>query len=199
MNLAMLGSHLECSLKNEMLKKVNNDLKANAAGPQVLVAIVGICQLLSASAVHKLECNLQALHLANEPGQNVDAFSQKVTEIAKCLDGVGNELKPKDLNLLVIGCFRESLTLAFELQVLKQCDKVDSSPLTTEKWDVVVDSLKTKHCSLGANDMWEAKKVHKENPAQALQASVDRLSKKLDGKLQIPPCKMATMVATTRS
>jgi len=75
-NLAMSGSHFKCSLKNEVLKKVNNDLKANATGPQVLVAVVGICQLLSASAVCKLECNLQALHLANEPGQNVDACLQ---------------------------------------------------------------------------------------------------------------------------
>jgi len=112
------------------------------------------------------------------------AFSQKMTEIAKHLDGVGDELKPKDLNLLVVGCFRGSLALAFELQVLEQHNKADSSPLTTEKWDVVVDSLKTKHHSLETNDMWEVKKVHNENPAQALQASIDCLSKKLGGKLQ---------------
>jgi len=50
--------------------------------------------------------DLVTLCLVNEPGQNIDTFSQKAAKIAKHLDDrVDDELKPKDLNLLVIGCF----------------------------------------------------------------------------------------------
>ena len=179
-NLSMSAQFVKNSIDIDMLRKVEHDLPKQASGVCVFAAVVGICTSLSASAVRSLEQELKDLKLPDEPSENVENFAMKVTDVARRLEGVGDDLCPKDLPLLVISTFLGSSNDLFKLDVLKIYNEIDENPASHKDWEADVSHLKSKYRSLKTNGQWTAAKTHKEDPVQALQASMVRLERKID-------------------
>ena len=178
-NLQMSGTMIRHSLDIDMLKKLENDVPAQATGPEVFAAVVNIHQALSSSAVRVLVTQLQALKLAKEPAENVESFADKVSEIAKRIQGTGPDTCPQDLPTLVYECFLGSSTPIFDSDVVLVYNKADRGEGTVDDWDKHVSEFKARYRTLKIKKMWEAEKHHKEKvEIQALKATVKRLEKK---------------------
>ena len=178
-NLQMSGTMIRHSLDIDMLKKVENDVPAQATGPEVFAAVVNIHQALSSSAVRVLVAQLQALKLGKEPAENVESFADKVTDIAKRIQGTGPDTCPQDLHTLVYECFIGSSTSIFQSDVVLVYNQADRGDPAVKDWDKHVSEFKARYRTLKTKKMWEAEKHHKEKvEIQALKATVKRLEKK---------------------
>ena len=177
-NLRMSGTMIRHSLDIDMLKKLESDVPAQATGPEVFAAVVNIHQALSSSAVRVLVAQLQALKLTKEPAENVESFADKVSDIAKRIQGTGPETCPHDLHTLVYECFIGSSTSIFQSDVILVYNRADRGDPTVRNWDTHVAEFKSRYRTLKTKKMWEAEKHHKEkSEIQALKATVKRLEK----------------------
>ena len=68
---------------------------------------------------------LQGLKLAKEPAENVESFAEKVTDIAKRIQGTGPDTCPQDLPTLVYECFLGSSTSIFKSNVVLSYNKAN--------------------------------------------------------------------------
>ena len=177
-NLRMSGTMIRHSLDIDMLKKLESDVPAQATGPEVFAAVVNIHQALSSSAVRVLVAKLQALKLSKEPAENVESFADKVSDIAKRIQGTGPETCPHDLHTLVYECFIGSSTQIFQSNVILVYNRADQGDPAVRNWDKHVAEFKSRYRTLKIKKMWEAEKHHKEkSEIQALKATVKRLEK----------------------
>ena len=138
-------------------------------------------QQVNASTVRKLVDDLKKMKLVNEPGQNVESFANKIIEQAKRIDGSG--LAPRDLASLVVGCFLGGSALECEMAESTLHDKADSM-FSGSEWKSIVRIIKTKYCSLIAQDLWgpakTTKTIHTE--LAGLQAKVNKLTQVLNNQ-----------------
>jgi hypothetical protein len=177
-NLTMSGKMLLDSLDLDMLLKVKNDLPADATGPQVFAAVIGQHQSLNTSAVRILTEQLQKLHLSKEPAEDVEAFSQKVLDIAKRIRGAGPKTCPADLPTLVYECYQHCSTQQFSLDVSSLLSKANKGDAMVSDWETEISTLKGTYHALISRSQWNAKKHHKEKvEIQALQAMIKTLQK----------------------
>jgi hypothetical protein len=189
-NLKMSGKMLLDSLDLDMLLKVKNDLPGDATGPEVFAAVIGQHQSLNTSAVRVLTEQLQKLQLSKEPAEDVEAFSQKVLDIAQRIRGAGPTTCPADLPTLVYECYQHCSTSLFSLDVSNLLSKANKGDPSVDDWETEISKLKSTYRALITRQQWEAKKHHKEKvEVQALQAtiktlqkSVAELGKRRDGK-----------------
>ncbi|WP_317204331.1 hypothetical protein, partial [Janthinobacterium sp.] len=179
LNLKMSARMLRESLDVDMLKKLESDTSASATGPEVFAAIVNIHQQLSASAVRVLVMQLKAMRLTKESTENVETFADKVSDIAKRIEGTGPETCPNDLPMLVYECFLGSSTMIFQTDVVQIYNKADRGDRSVANWATHLSELKARYRTLKTKKMWEAEKHHKEKvETQALKATVKRLEKR---------------------
>jgi hypothetical protein len=170
----MSATMIRHSLDIDMLKKLENDVPAHASGPEVFAAVVNIHQALSSSAVRVLVMRLQGLKIAKEPAENVESFAEKVTNIAKRIQGTGPDTCPQDLPALVYKCFLGSSTSIFESDVVLVYNKADRGEDTVKDWDKHVSEFKARYRTLKIKKMWEAEKHHKEKiEIQALKSDCE--------------------------
>lgn len=159
-------------------KKAESDLPTNRSEPEVYAVMVDLYQSQNTSDVRVLTEQLQELKLSKEAGENVETFADKVTDIAKRIQGAGPDTCPKDLPMLVYECFQESTTPVFALEATGLLHKASKGDPTVEDWEANESGHKSSYRALITRKGWQASKYHQEKvEVQALQAQVNSLLK----------------------
>ena len=89
-NLYWSGRAVINSITLEFWETLEKDLPTDASGPEVFAAVVRKQQQLNASGLRMLVKQLEGMSLEKEPGQDVDAFGNKVSEVARRISRGGN-------------------------------------------------------------------------------------------------------------
>jgi hypothetical protein len=110
-------------------------------GPEVFNAVVQKQQEVNASSVCALVVSLSKMRLSIKPAQDVEAFSNWITEITRWIEGTG--LAPHDLSELVVTAIFDSDILTFQLRASVLFHKVDDDP-SSQMADQIVRTLRHK-------------------------------------------------------
>ena len=136
---------------------------------------------LNASTIRKIDYELSKLKIINEPGQDVNAFARKITDLAAQIEG-GSDSPPTDLSLTVCNTFLSSTEDTFKHRVFEIHNVVERDP-SSMHWEDVLQALKDKYDSLVTNEIYQAasdRKQDKDNELAAMTAAVKRLEVKID-------------------
>ena len=180
-NLYWSGRAVINSITLEFWETLEKDLPTDASGPEVFAAVVRKQQQLNASGLRMLVKQLEGMSLEKEPGQDVDAFGNKVSEVARRISRGGNP--PEDLSVLVARAFLKSDVEVFCLKANGIFDEVDDDP-TTMTWQTIISKLKKKYISLKSQELWTPahnKKKNEVNEIAALKNSVQLLQNQMKG------------------
>jgi hypothetical protein len=113
----------------------------DATGPEVFNVVVQKQQEVNASSVCAFVVSLSKMRLSIKPAQDVEAFSNWITEITRWIEGTG--LAPHDLSELVVTAILDSNILTFQLRALVLFHKVDDDP-SSQMADQIVRTLRHK-------------------------------------------------------
>jgi hypothetical protein len=179
-NLMWSGKAIMNSLALDLWETIEKDIGVQAGGPIAYAAVVGKIQQVSASSVRSLVTKLKVMNLIKEPGQNVETFGTKVTEMTRRITGSGSS--PLDLTSIVASTFLECDVLAFKMKALSIHDLVDNNP-TAMGWEEIVRVLKAKYVSLEGRDLWTptANTTPAESVLDGLHAAINKLTAQVEG------------------
>lgn len=180
-NLKASYKMIQGSISTKLWASVERDLPTNPSGPEILMHIINVHQIVSSSTVRKMIKDLEKMSIKNEPGQNVETFADKVSDMARLIDGTAQS--PNDLNTIVASTFMGSSTLQFEIdigQMYKECDDVTMNGPT---WQSIILAAKTTYRGLISKEKWEAAASEKEpDPLQAMKAEITQLRRQLSNQ-----------------
>ncbi len=133
-------------------------------------AAASVVVSVNASPIRVLtEQELQKLKLSKEVGETIETFADKVTDIAKRIQGTEPATYPKDFPMLVYECIQESTTPGLLHKESKGNPKVDD-------WEANVSKPKLSYRALVNRKGWQASKHHEEKAdVQAMQAMISTL------------------------
>ena len=75
------------SITLSLWESIKQEVGIAPSGPEALYAIVQDAQVSTATMVHLLTTKLSGLSLKQQPGQHVPEFANKVTTIARAIEG----------------------------------------------------------------------------------------------------------------
>ena len=126
-NLNWSGQALRNSVTNALWRLVDKELPPHPTGPEVFKAILMKYRHINASTIRRMEQEITELSIINEPGQNVNTFSEKVLDLAGQIEG-GSEHPPHDQSLSVCNTFLSTTEDAFKYEVLIMHNIVKKEP-----------------------------------------------------------------------
>jgi hypothetical protein len=175
-NLRMSGQKVKNSITLDMWKRVEKDLPARPTGPEIFAAVVRSHQATSTAAVRTLVMDLLKLELKQEPGQDVETFGDKVSELARRIEGTGGS--PEDLNSLVASRFLGSSTTAFEIDAAAQRNAAERG---NAEWKDVIRDHKILYRELKNQNLWEAE-THRKKDGEItmLKAAIEELKQRVE-------------------
>ena len=120
-----------------------------------------------------MEQEITSLSIINEPGQNVNTFSEKVLDLAGQIEG-GSEYPPHDISLTVCNTFLSTSEDTFKHEVLRVHNIVEKDP-TSMSYDDVIQTFKDKYDSLVVQELYQAasdRNHNKDNDLAAMNATI---------------------------
>lgn len=193
------------SCSHDLQEQINDNISpagSVATGLEVLAEIVEIKQVLDASGVHKMEKDLDALQLVEQPAENVIVFNKKVRDLATKLGSTG---RTPNLVMLVAKTCISCTVKAFETKAMAFFNEAND-PLsargtltllpkgsTKKQWTFVMQTHKRQHRSLLGNGLWGPVLAQKPKPAQInanfpeLESKVDKLINVVNALTQMKP------------
>jgi hypothetical protein len=134
-NLQWSSQAILSSLDLQLWSEIEKEVSFDATGPEVLIAVIERKQQVNSSSIRHLVDKLKGLHIAKEPGQDVETFADKVVELARRIEGTGGA--PSDLATLVAGTFLGSDSRQFDLEAIIQ-HKAADRPRSKVTWESLV-------------------------------------------------------------
>jgi hypothetical protein len=183
-NLQLSAKFILNSLDTEMLRRTENEignaLQRAPTGLEVFGAVISLYSVLNDSTERHFTDKLLKLHLADEPGQNVMTFSDKVLQIARQIAGISDN-RTRDLHTLVYqtfkGCSNPEFASAVSILIQKCLYQQDPDVRDYERH---VTMLRQMYRDLVGLNAWEALKHKKEgHEAQGLKATTQTQDTKL--------------------
>ena len=109
---------------------------------------------MNASTIRTLEDNLKSLKIIEEPGQDINKFSEKVAELAAQIEGA-SEIPPSDLSLTVCNTFSTCTEELFKFRMMELHNRVERDP-SSMHWHDLITELKMKYDGLVVQKLWQA-------------------------------------------
>ncbi len=171
-NLLWSGKFILNSVTESMWTVITHQHGINVTGPMAFAAAVKKHQQMTPNALRKLEDELKALKLKNEPGLNVANFRIKVGDKAELIHQLKGE-DPGDLSLLVSSCFTDVDVKMFSRLVEDTYNLLDENPAAMTYIDVL-DKFSAKYDSLVSYGKWVNQPA-----ANALQTQLNKLEARI--------------------
>jgi hypothetical protein len=178
-NLNWSSKALKNSVSPTLWESLSRSLKKDATGPEVFKSIIMKYKFLNASTIRTLEDNLKSLKIIEEPGQDINKFSEKVAELAAQIEGA-SEIPPSDLSLTVCNTFLTCTEELFKFRMMELHNNVERDP-SSMHWHDLITELKMKYDGLVVQKLWQAansRSKNKDNELAAMNA-VKKLEQKL--------------------
>jgi hypothetical protein len=150
-NMTMSGTALMNSIGPTLHSDLQKFITGTLMGPVVFMLIVSRIQSSSASSWRAMVDALKAMRLSQEPGQNVDTFSDKISSYCRQLEGA-NKL-PEDITVLLAECYMDCTVEAFKIQFLTLFNLCDADPQCTV-WHDVVSTATSSFRRLDGRHAW---------------------------------------------
>jgi len=112
---------------------------------------------------------IKKLHIYDVPGEDVKVLTNTLFEYCSRLEGV--QAVPFDLAGIVLACFLESATLAFNIEVNTINRQATMNKIT---WQQVLTMVGTEYQTLLGNGQWKAKVMKPETSVKALRAEIKK-------------------------
>ena len=151
-NLQMSGSMIKNSIHEDLWRLIEPDVGYSANGVHIFVAAVQHIQINSAATNRLLVDQLRAMTLSDEPGQNVNTFSQKVIDLASRIDSGSGHCS--DLSSLVLKTFLSASCKTFYNRAVTHYNEADQNGSTD--WRSVITDLKNAYLKDKGLGLWVA-------------------------------------------
>ena len=115
-NLRLSAIVVKASIGPNLQQRLASILEPNASGPEVFKAALDQVMCMNATTLRTLSNQLGALSLKSIPGESVSALTEKVSELAREIEGSGTP--PSDLKNLVSKPYTKGTVEAFKTHAL---------------------------------------------------------------------------------
>ena len=192
-NLRWSGQFIMNSITLPLWQLIERETGPEPTGPEAFYAIIQHAQVATASMVQSLVNDLKKMSLKQEPGQHVEQFSIKVTNIGRRLSG--SFIPVPNLNSLIIKPYLDCEVEAFRMTAIQlhaEADKQNSSSTVAIKsqsnaqaapeFQTYITQLNSRFRELKAQDLWTPLAGPKvDSPeVQALRGQIKALSQKVN-------------------
>jgi hypothetical protein len=126
-------------------------ITGNLLGPVIFMMIVDRIQSSSASVWRNVVTKLRKMRLNEEPGENVDTFSDKITGYCSSLEGA-NKL-PEDITVILAEAFAACTVEVFRIKFLNIFERCDEDPGCTT-WQKEVEVATSSFRRLIGRELW---------------------------------------------
>lgn len=137
------------TLKGEIEKFIHSD--DSKTGPYIFMLIIERIVTCSTSTWRALITELGKLSIVNEPGENVEAFSDKITGICRTLEGA--DQLPKDNAMLVAKSFMYSSVKTFGSTFMAMYGAIDDNP-NAYQWHTIVLRATKLYRGMVQQELW---------------------------------------------
>jgi len=123
------------------------------------------------------------MELCKEPKEDVDAFSSKVEDKCRRIDGTGRP--PSDLNTITAARYMQTTVAEFKSWAYSKfsaCNSLSVPAAQKPTWESIITDAKAQYQDLKDNDLWGPARQHAEDGIKALQAEVKSLRRVMDSK-----------------
>ena len=178
-NLEWSGKAILKSITLPLWESIERDQGVETTGPEAFTAIINKQQQVNASSVRSLIDKLGKLKLIEEPGQDVNAFGDKVTDLCRRIVGTGSP--PADLTSIVAARFLGADVLSFNMKAITMHDLADENR-DAITWEAIILKLKNKYILLESQGLWTPKRTKQENSVNefaAMTAAINSLTTKV--------------------
>ena len=167
-NLRWSGRAILDSIGSEVWFRIEKELPRgrDPTGPEVFTSIIQNMKQVNSSSVRQLINKLEKMKLKDEPGQDVLSFGDKVTELARRIEGTG--LGPKDLTLICAACFLKSDSFEFNIEASRLHREVDIDP-SKYTYEDIFGRHKSHFRSLQTQGLWESGKIYDKQSQNLLE------------------------------
>lgn len=137
------------TLKGEIEKFIHTE--DSKTGPYIFMLVIERIVTCSTSTWRALITELGKLSIVNEPGENVEAFSDKITGICRTLEGA--DQLPKDNAMLVAKSYMYSTVSTFGATFMAIYGQIDDSP-NAYQWHTIVLRATKLYRGMVQQEMW---------------------------------------------
>lgn len=150
-NMETSGTALMKSIGPNLHSDLQKFIVGTLLGPVVFMQIVSRIQSSSSSVWRAMVDSLKALRLRQEPGENVDSFSDKITEYCRSLEGA-NKL-PDDVTVILTEAYMDCTVESFKYQFVSLFNQCDRDPESTD-WRAIVEEATSSFRRLNGRKAW---------------------------------------------
>ena len=150
---AWLADFIKNSISFKLWREIEGLLRLHPSGPEIFKAITSWVQSSLASTAWAFTNKLEAMHLHQEAGMNVNTFLQKLLDMLEKIQQCERNAIPADLALVVTNFFTNTQISSFEAEVNSYLIRLERDLLAHSACKVI-SALKEKYTAMDGQNRW---------------------------------------------